>query len=213
MAQAQGRSYTRAMSRQLGPRGRIPRAARVAGRLGPGVALLLGFPAHTEPVVEVSMTHSVDLSHAFGEETVYWPTEEGFVLERGPSGETPGGYYYEAHRFRSAEHGGTHLDAPIHFSAEGQSVEQIPLDRLAGPGVVIDVEKASAESPDYRVQVSDFTSWERQHGPIPDGALVLIRTGFGQHWPDRRLYLGTARRGPEAVGELHFPGLSAQAAR
>ncbi len=154
----------------------------------------------------------VDLTYAFDAETIYWPTEEeGFVHERGPSGVTPAGYYYEAHRFRSAEHGGTHIDAPIHFRQGGQSLEQIPLERLVGPAVVVDVTLACARDRDYRVDVGDLQGWEARHGEIPSGAIVLLRTGFGHFWPDRERYLGTAARGPAAAEQLHFPGLHPEA--
>jgi kynurenine formamidase len=155
----------------------------------------------------------VDLTYVFDADTIYWPTEEeGFVHERGPSGVTAGGYYYEAHRFRGAEHGGTHVDAPIHFREGGQSLEQIPLERLLGPAVVVDVTLACARDRDYRVDVADLQGWEARHGEIPRGAIVLLRTGFGRFWPDRERYLGTAARGPEATAQLHFPGLHPEAA-
>jgi kynurenine formamidase len=69
----------------------------------------------------------VDLTHPFDEQTIYWPTEEGFVLERGSNGVTAKGYYYAANRFRAAEHGGTHIDAPIHFFDQRHTVDQILL--------------------------------------------------------------------------------------
>jgi kynurenine formamidase len=156
---------------------------------------------------------AVDLTHDFGAETIYWPTEEGFVQERGPSGVGPGGYYYEAHRFRGAEHGGTHVDAPRHFHEGGATVEQIPVDRLIGPGVVVDVRDACARDRDHAVSVADLTEWEAAHGEIPQGAIVLLHTGFGARWPDRARYLGTEARGAAGVAQLHFPGLSAPAAR
>lgn len=154
----------------------------------------------------------VDLTHAFDSETIFWPTEEGFVLERGPAGVTEGGYYYEAHRFRSAEHGGTHIDAPSHFHAERWRVDEIPLTRLVGPGVTVDVSAACARDRDHQVSVLELRDWEKRHGPIPQGAIVLLRSGFGRHWPDREAYLGTAERGPGAVAKLHFPGLHPEAA-
>jgi len=157
--------------------------------------------------------HRVDLTHPFDAETIYWPTEEGFVLERGTSGMTEGGYHYEAHRFRAAEHGGTHLDAPIHFHAEGWTLDEIPLDRLIGPGVVVDVEEACASDRDHAIGVADLEAFEARFGPIPTGAIVLLRTGFGRFWPDRRAVLGTDARGPEAVARLRFPGLAPEAAR
>jgi kynurenine formamidase len=154
----------------------------------------------------------VDLSHPFDESTIFWPTEEGFVLERGPAGVSAGGYWYEAHRFRTAEHGGTHIDAPIHFDAGGDTVDRIPLERLIGEAVAVDVSAACARDPDHQVSVADLERFEARHGRIPDGAIVLLRTGFASHWPDRERYLGTARRGPEAVALLHFPGLHPDAA-
>lgn len=155
----------------------------------------------------------IDLTHAFDADTIYWPTEEGFVLERGPAGYTEKGYYYAANAFRSAEHGGTHIDAPRHFAEGRPTVDEIPLERLIGPGVVVDVRAACAADRDYRVRVADLEAWEARNGRIPDGALVLLHTGFGRFWPDRERYLGTARRGPEAALELHFPGLHPDAAR
>ncbi|HXV35606.1 MAG TPA: cyclase family protein [Myxococcota bacterium] len=155
----------------------------------------------------------VDLSHAFDAETIFWPTEAGFELERGAEGYTEAGYYYASNRFRSAEHGGTHLDAPIHFFEGRWRVDEIPLDRLVGAAVMVDVSDRCARDRDYRVAIEDFEAWEARNGRIPDGSIVLLRTGFGRFWPDRRAYLGTAERGEAAVAKLHFPGLHADAAR
>ena len=153
----------------------------------------------------------IDLSYAYSEETLYWPTEDGFQLEELAYGETESGYFYSSYKISTAEHGGTHLDAPIHFSRGGMSAEQIPLDRLIAPAVVVDV--AARATPDYLIGVGDIEEWERTHGRIPDGAILLLRTGWGERWPDRLGYLGTERTGPEAVAELHFPGIHPEAAR
>lgn len=156
----------------------------------------------------------LDLTHAFDADTLFWPTEpEGFVLETVFHGRSEGGYWYEANRFRTAEHGGTHLDAPVHFGEGRRAVDAIPVERLAGPGVRIDVSAACGDDPDHAVTVAELLAFEAEHGPIPAGALVLIYTGWGRFWPDRGRYLGTERRGPEAVAALRFPGLSAEAAR
>ena len=155
----------------------------------------------------------IDLTHAFDSETIFWPTEEGFVLEKGAEGVVEQGYYYAAHRFRMAEHGGTHIDAPIHFHADGWTVDEIPLDRLVGPAVLVDVSVRCAKDPDHRASVADFEAWEKQHGRIPARSIVLIHTGFGRFWPDRKAYLGTDERGAPAVAKLHFPGLHPDAAR
>ncbi|MFC1690087.1 cyclase family protein [Pseudomonadota bacterium] len=122
-------------------------------------------------------TRIIDLTHSFNAETVYWPTASGFELEVDFKGTTDGGFYYEANTFRSAEHGGTHLDAPIHFAEGRQHADEIPLERLIGPAVVIDVTSQAAADRDYRVSVEDFESWEGDHGKLPDGIIVLIHTG------------------------------------
>jgi len=155
----------------------------------------------------------VDLSWDFSSETIYWPTAKPFTLEVVSDEVTPGGYYYAANNFSAAEHGGTHLDAPIHFAAGHHTTDQIPLDQLVGPAVVIDVSAKAAASPDYRFEPADITGWEKEHGQIPAGTIVLVRTGWGSRWPDRLKYLGTSKTGPEAVPELHFPGIDPEAAR
>ena len=127
--------------------------------------------------------------------------------------DSPNGDFYAANQFCTAEHGGTHLDAPIHFSEGGHSAEEIPVEQLIGLGVVVDVSAKCASDRDYRVQVADFHAWEGEHGRLPEGAIVLLRTGWGERWSDPEAYLGTALTGPEAVPELHFPGLHPDAAR
>ncbi len=155
----------------------------------------------------------VDMTYAYDENTIFWPTARPFELEIVAAGTTEGGYYYAANNFCTAEHGGTHLDAPIHFSEGRQTAEQIPLERLIGAAAVVDVSAAAAADSDYLVAVSDLETWEAEHGRIPDGSILLLRTGWGSRWPDRARYLGTSLSGPDAVPELHFPGLHPEAAR
>lgn len=155
----------------------------------------------------------VDLSYAFDSTTVYWPTAEPFQLEKDFEGVTDQGFYYSAYRYRAAEHGGTHLDAPVHFARGRHSADAIPLEQLLGNAIVIDVTKQCESDRDYRVTTNDFLNWERAHGKIAAGTIVLLRTGFGKHYPDRKMYLGTDERGPAAVPKLHFPGLHPDAAK
>ena len=155
----------------------------------------------------------VDLTHPFAVSTIYWPTVEGFVLETEFEGMTERGYYYKAHRFRASEHGGTHVDAPAHFAEGRHTVDEIPLDRFLGPARVLDVSAAAAKNADYEITVEDLERFEAEHSRIPDGAVLLLRTGFFERWPDRATYLGTEERGPDAVAKLHFPGLHPDAAR
>ena len=155
----------------------------------------------------------VDLTHSFDSDTIYWPTESGFKLIRGPAGVTDKGYYYAANRFVSAEHGGTHIDAPIHFFKEGKTVDQIPLERLIGEVIVVDVTGACASDRDYQVSVEDLRRWETEHDRQLVDVIVLLRTGYGSRWGNRERYLGTNKTGPSAVVDLHFPGLAPRAAR
>lgn len=155
----------------------------------------------------------IDLTHTFGERTLYWPTAPAFRLNVESRGEAEGGYWYEAYSFRAAEHGGTHIDAPSHFAVGRPSVEAIPLHRLIGPAVVIDVSTAALANPDHQATTDEFKAWERLHGALPDDAIVLVHTGYGRFWPNAERYLGTADRGPLAVAKLRFPGLHPDAAR
>ncbi|MBW2396458.1 MAG: cyclase family protein, partial [Deltaproteobacteria bacterium] len=140
----------------------------------------------------------VDLTHAFGKNTIYWPTDtKGFRLEELAFGRTEGGWFYSAYEFASAEHGGTHLDAPSHFAEGKWTTEEIPLTSLIGPGTVVDV--SDQAHPDYQVSVADLTEWEAAHGRIPDGAILLLRTGWSDRWSDRAAYLGTEETGPGAA--------------
>jgi kynurenine formamidase len=161
---------------------------------------------------EDSKKRVIDLTHTFDETTIYWPTEEGFKLLHGPAGITERGYFYAANRFMCAEHGGTHIDAPIHFWKGGQTVDEIPLERLIGPAVCVDVAHKCRADRDYQVAVEDFTAWEAANSASLNDKIVLIRTGYAAHWPDREKYLGTSETGRVAVDKLHFPGLDPAAA-
>ena len=154
----------------------------------------------------------IDLSHAYGGDTLYWPTDtKGFALDTLAEGMTDAGYFYAAKEFATAEHGGTHLDAPVHFAEGGDDVASIPLDRLILPGIVVDVSASAAADPDYLVTAEDVLAWEGEHGPVPAGSAVLIRTGWASRWPDALAYLGDDT--PGDASNLHFPGVGEDAAR
>ena len=155
----------------------------------------------------------VDLSHAYDAGAIFWPTAEPFRLEKVADGITSGGYYYAANNFFTSEHGGTHIDAPVHFAQGHQSVDQIPLDRLIGHAIVVDVTERAENDADYQVTQDDLLDWERANRTLPAGAILLLRTGFSRRWPDATRYLGTPERGEEGVAKLHFPGLHPDAAR
>lgn len=154
----------------------------------------------------------VDLTHAFDAETIVWPTSKPFRLETVADGMTPGGYYYAANDLFTSEHGGTHLDAPVHFAQGRQTADEVPLSRLIGSAAVVDVTRQAEADADYLVSVADLEVWETAHGRLAPRTIVLLRTGFSSRWPDAARYLGTAERGAGAVAHLRFPGLHPDAA-
>ena len=159
-------------------------------------------------------TKIVDLTHEFSEETIYWVTAREFDLDTVFQGQTEKGYYYSAFDFSTAEHGGTHIDAPVHFAAGTLSVDLLPLEKLIGPAIKIDVSDKALGQPDYLISVEDFKNWENMEGmQIPVGSIVLLETGYSTYYPDKKKYLGTENRGEAAVAELHFPGLHPEAAK
>ncbi len=179
----------------------------------PLIWLALTFGCTEREPPDLDEVRWLDLSHDFSSETIYWPTAQPFHLDTVSAQRTPAGFYYAANNFSAAEHGGTHLDAPVHF-AEGQwTTDQVPLERLIGPAVVVDVSDQTEGKADYLVSRQDLLQWEAAHGRMPDGSIVMIHTGWGKFWPDRGRYLGTSKVGPEAIPELHFPGIDSAAAR
>ena len=177
------------------------------------IALLAGVAFGQRRLGGIPAGTIVDLSYPFDSTTVYWPTAEAFRLEKDFEGTTDKGFYYSAYRYSSAEHGGTHIDAPVHFAKGRNTVDEIPLAQLMGAAVVVDVTRQCRTNRDYLVTETDFRDWERRNGRIPAGTIVLLRTGFGDFYPDRKKYLGTNARGADAVADLHFPGLHPDAAR
>jgi kynurenine formamidase len=153
---------------------------------------------------------AIDLTYDYDEKTIYWPTAQPFRFEHESWGVSPGGWWYSAGRYSASEHGGTHIDSPIHFAKGQVTTEAIPLSRLIAPAVVIDVAGQCAGHADYLVTAADLQAWEKVHGPIPRGAIALIRTGWGKYWPDKKRYLGTDKQGD--VAGLHFPGIAKSAA-
>ena len=178
-----------------------------------GGALLAACTRSAETSTAFPAGELVDLSHSYDAQAIFWPTAEGFRLRKDADGITDKGYYYASNSFFSAEHGGTHIDAPVHFAQGHQSVDQIPLERLVGQALIVDVADASERNADYQVTVDDLQRFEREHGQIGKDAILLLRTGFSRRWPDAQRYLGTSERGEQAVAKLHFPGLHPDAAK
>ncbi len=174
------------------------------------IGICLAGPAASQ---DLSSGRLVDLTHPFNEQSIYWPTAEAFKKTTVFVGRTPGGWFYAAYNYSAAEHGGTHIDSPIHFAEGAQTTDKVPLSSLIGPGYVIDVSEKAAANVDYQVSSADIEAFEAEHGQIPEGAIVLLNTGRAHLYPDREAYMGTAERGEEAVAKLHFPGLGPDGAK
>lgn len=182
-------------------------------RLAIAVFLLAaGCASAPRPPIDLSNATLVDLTYAFDKNTLYWPNSPGgFELKQLAFGKTAGGYFYSANAFCAPEHGGTHLDAPIHFAQGALAADQIPLAQLIAPAVVIDIRAKTATDADYRLTVGDVADWEKAHGAIDPGTIVLLRTGWGSRYPDRKKYFGDDT--PGATDKLHFPSYSEDSAR
>lgn len=180
----------------------------------PGIATGLIFALLTTPApaLELADYEIIDLSHSYGDDTLYWPTSPSTFQKRQLAyGESSGGWFYSAYSICTPEHGGTHLDAPLHFSADGLPTDRIPLDNLLGHAVVIDITPQAAANRNYRLSAEDVRAFEAKHGRIRSGTIVLLRTGWSRYWPDAKTYLGDDT--PGDASKLEFPAFGADAAR
>lgn len=148
----------------------------------------------------------VDLTHAVSADAPFWPgpAASPFVHDT-LSAHDDGAPRMAA--YAVPEHFGTHFDAPVHGGMGLSSVDQVPITELFGPAVVVDVSDQAAANPDYAASRADVEAWEADHGPIPSGAIVLLRSGWAQRWTQ-----GDAYYGPDQDGRLHFPGFAPEAA-
>lgn len=186
--------------------------ARILGVAALSLAALALVGARAgKPHLDLAAARVVDLTHAFDENTIYWPNSPStFKLQRLVDGQSEAGFYYRMNSFCAPEHGGTHLDAPSHFSKDGWPADKIPVSKLVAPGVVLDIAASAQSNPDYLLAAADVRDWEKKHGVVPAGSIVLLRTGWGKRWPDRKRYLGDDT--PGEVSNLHFPSYGKEAA-
>ncbi len=176
------------------------------------LGILLAISPSTASALELENYELVDLSHSYGENTLYWPTSPtAFEKEQLAYGISEGGWFYSAYSVCTPEHGGTHIDAPMHFAAGGISTEKIPLESLLAQAVVIDVSNRAAADRNYRLTAEDVAAFEKEHGEISAGTIVLMRTDWSDHWPEAMAYLGDDT--PGDASQLQFPGFGAEAAK
>ncbi len=151
-------------------------------------------------------TRVVDMTYAINSKLPAWPGDERTFEAKVEATPEKDGYF--ARSFWTLEHYGTHMDAPAHFPPGKEYLDQIAVQHLFAPAVVIDVREDAGKDPDYRLRVMRVEKWEALHGRIPAGAVVLLRTGWASRWPDQAHYRNT-----DAAGVMHFPGFSVEAAR
>jgi kynurenine formamidase len=164
-----------------------------------------------DPPPNLATARVVDLTWPFDAKTIYWPNSpSAFELKSLSRGVVPGGWFYSSNSFCTPEHGGTHLDAPVHFAEKGATADQVPPRQLIAAAAVIDVSKQAAADADYRLTPADVRGWEKRHGAIASGTIVLLRTGWGRRWPDKKTYLGDDT--PGDASHLHFPSYGFEAA-
>ncbi len=176
------------------------------------IGLVLWLTALPLLALDLSDYQLVDLSYALNSDAIYWPTlPSGFKKEELAFGETEGGFFYSAFSVCTPEHVGTHLDAPLHFAAKGQATDEIPLENLIAPGVVIDVTRQAEADPNYLLETRDVLAFEAEYGRIEPGTAVLLRTGWSRYWPDRKAFLGDDA--PGDTSKLRFPSYGPEAAR
>ena len=145
----------------------------------------------------------VDLTHALSADFPTFDGGPGIELQKRYEFAKDG---YNLNWWRISEHAGTHLDAPIHFSTSGDTVERISADTLVVPLAVIDVIAKAAANSDYQVTRSDLMAWERRYGRLPDGCCVAMNSGWARHVADAAKFTGK-----DSAGVLHFPGFAGEA--
>ena len=173
-------------------------AMSLSGQDAPRDGLLAG--------ISDGKTQVIDLTYAINDKLVPWPGDGKFFEAKDNATIAKNGVFTRS--FWMLEHYGTHLDAPIHFAPGTIPVDKIPVKQFFGPAVVIDVQSESAKNADFLVDAAHVEAWEKQHGKIPAGAIVLLRTGWPARWPDVKRY-----RNQDALGKMHFPGFSVEAVK
>lgn len=196
--------------RVRGKAGAVAASVMLVGLLAAGCG---SEPKEKSPVKEdllagiaAGKSRVIDLTHALDGTFPAWTAAEK-AFEAAVMGELERDGYF-SRRVTLLEHFGTHLDAPAHFAAGRETVDQIPAEKLFGPAVVLDVRGEAAADADYRVTAEKVAEWEARHGRIPRGAIVLLRTGWAARAGDGKRY-----RNEDAKGVRHFPGYSLEAAK
>ncbi len=174
-----------------------------------GLSTIISCTQQNDQSISLDKMEWIDLTYAFDSSTLYWPNNaKGFEHTTDAHGKTPLGFFYSSYSICTPEHGGTHLDAPIHFAENKMTVDELPISSLAGNAVLIDVSENALKNRDYLISIADIENWEKKNGRLSEETIVIFKTGYGQFYPDRSKYFGSPKTGAEAIPELHFPGIA-----
>lgn len=172
---------------------------------GAAVAACAAFTAGGgQPLHAATQGGVVDMTHTYDDEFPTFFGVPGFSAEQKFAFEKDGFNLFE---LSINEHTGTHIDAALHFSADGHSVDEIPVKNLVCPLVVIDIAARAAEDADTQVTPDDVRAWIAANGDIPDGACVAMHSGWGTKVDSDGF------RNADADGAMHFPGFHVEAAQ
>ena len=178
--------------------------------MGHFVSVIFSLTCLVMPAYALDEKKLVDMTYPFAADTLHWPTAKPFQLEKVHEGRTAQGFWYSSYNYAGSEHVGTHMDAPFHFAEGKWTTERIPLGRTIGPAIVIDARRQAEADRDYRLSAADIRRWEKRYGRIPTRSIVLVHSGWGKYWGDRKRYFGSDA--PGDASDLHFPGVSKEAA-
>ncbi len=154
------------------------------------------------PRAPFSFTRVIDLTHTL------WPTFPTFGGGQNYTEDILAVFEQDGYNMKTwhvVEHTGTHMDAPFHFSADGWSADQVPVENLVVPLAVVDIREKAAENPDAQLTPDDLRAWEAQHGPLPEGCCVAMYSGWEE-------FVRTDKfRNADDQGVMHFPGFHVEA--
>ncbi|MBZ5515161.1 MAG: cyclase family protein [Acidobacteriia bacterium] len=164
-------------------------------------------PAELLQAIQRGEARVVDLTHTLGPQAPFWREGNAPSPFHAKDTATYRRDSYFGREIQIPEHSATHMDAPRHFDPAGKSIDQLAVENFLTMAVVVDVSAAVRSNPDYRVTVADLENWEKAHGPMPRGCLVLLNTGWASRWPSEKQFMNQ-----DAEGVRHFPGYSLGAA-
>jgi kynurenine formamidase len=173
-------------------------------RAAPAMAIAAAATATAAPVLAAGARTVEDLTHEVHEGFPTYFGVPGITLTQKFNFKDNGFNLYE---LALNEHTGTHIDAPIHFSTDGQTVAEIPVENLVAPLAIVDIRARAAEDPDTLLTPDDLTAWIAANGPFPERCCVAMNSGWGAHVNSDRF------RGADAEGKQHYPGFHVEAAQ